>query len=604
MKKYSLLLIPGCLMALLQCGKDNPVATAASNSHPAISGVFYDTGNRVARNAVVTIRPKSTLADTAINNLAKKQAQSRSTTTDGSGRFSFDSDMDSGIYVIEAQSGSHAALIDSVKIFKKGSNVAFLADTLKPMGAIKGTVHLSNGGDPQGYVLAFGIDRFVMVNAEGRFLFGGLAQGVYKLRLITGSNDYEALDTEGIRVFSVETTDIHVLSPSYRAQPGQLTLHAVYDTLAQMVTLHWKRLDSGQVAGYSLYRRLINGSGSVPLAIGSLAVADSVFVDSMGLQDQTYEYRIAIKNKSGQEGEKSDGVRVRIASYFTVDTVFIDSNYAWHVDPFWDFTVTPAGDLYIPSAFDHLIRVFDPMMNPKGQLGQDIKLSYKIYCEDDRIYTLQLSQGLGMDLVVLSAAGTVMDTLASLNCVADIDFKYGFWAVASGLDSLGQGDSIALYSLDGVLKKSWSSDKGFLCEKVLIADSNKLLCMHTCRASMLAKMVTYDFLGNKISEQSIPYGPDQNSSITSMAYDAQRQRLYALYNDRNLYTDNGLSTCELLLGGKIRVFNADYSIVANYNVYTCDRVVQIQLSKDGNLFVGVENLSDFNSIIKLKPLQR
>jgi hypothetical protein len=598
MKKYGILLsILAFLTALIQCAKENPAATASAGDRPTITGVLYGDNNAFAQNAAVQIRPKSTLADTSAI-LAKREEKFRSTTTDGSGRFSFEANLEPDVYVVEAKSGCSAALIDSVRIVKKYSNVELAAATLKPTGAIKGVVRLPQGGDPRSvYVLAFGIDRFDRAAADGGFIFSGLAQGVYTLRLISDIRDYGVLDRGDIEVFSAETTDVKQLSLPYRTVPVPLNLRAGYDTLTQWVTLRWNILDTSLVNGYYLYRRKIDENSAFAEILDSLQANDTVFVDTTAVQDLVYEYRIAAINKTGQEGMKSDGVKVTIASYFKVDTVFTEIDKYLDEGNLSEFVISPSGDFYFSCPLKREIQVFGPLMNEKYKFATGVWINHLGDFEDDRVYAMVLDQSRWMEnILAFSAEGVLTDTLISIQYIGDFDINKGLLAVGFIPDSLKKGDSIALYSTGGMLKKSWSYDHGFACRDILIADANKIFCALPYQDASSGKVVAYDSLGNKILEMTIP--KDYSGLFNGMAYDAQRQLLYVAYID--------FKTPSI---GIIYAFDARGSIVAFYRIINGGCVTGFHVQNNGTLVIGVSSgyigVDPIGSrIIRLRPLQR
>ena len=182
-----------CCFLLFQCYHCNsPVAGNGSQTPNSVVGKLYQPdGTSPAKGVKVFIRPQNSLADTAGAGLGKKMSDTASVVTDNSGYFAFDSTLDTGTYVIEAASGNDAVLIDSVKVKDKTDADTIAPDTLKPTGALKGVIYLSEGGDPiKVFILAFGIDRFARVNTDGSFNFGNLAEGRYDLRIISSLDDY------------------------------------------------------------------------------------------------------------------------------------------------------------------------------------------------------------------------------------------------------------------------------------------------------------------------------------------------------------------------------------------------------------------------------
>ena len=191
----------------------------------------------------VVIRPRTTLADTSRLGLSKRMADTASAVTDASGRFVIDS-IDTGTYVIEAASGNNAVFIDSVVVKRTDSTLNLPPDTLKPAGAIKGVIRLSEGGDPRKvFVLAFGVDRFAGVEADGRFRFQGLAEASYRLRIISTLDNYGVVDTV-TTVRSADTTDLDTIELPFTGIPTVKGLTLIYDRLRQIVTLRWNRADT------------------------------------------------------------------------------------------------------------------------------------------------------------------------------------------------------------------------------------------------------------------------------------------------------------------------------------------------------------------------
>jgi hypothetical protein len=294
----------------------SPVAGNGSGiGNGKIASMLYNPGGTPAVGVVVYIRPDSTLADTSLGLPAT--AGTDSTVTDNNGNYSFDTSLDAGTYVIEAASGNNAVLIDSVVVTNDHTPDTLPPDTLKPAGAIKGIVYLSEGGDPRKvFVLAFGIDRFTSVNADGSFRFSALARGNYNLRLISSLDDYDVLDTVGVPVLTADTTNLDTLRLPFTGIPTPKNVAIIYDTLKQIVTLTWSKADTSLVKGYNVYRRDVDSSfGTTPMN-GATLVRDTVFRDSSGIEEQTYEYKVIAIDKGDNAGKLSTGDSVNIQSAF------------------------------------------------------------------------------------------------------------------------------------------------------------------------------------------------------------------------------------------------------------------------------------------------
>jgi hypothetical protein len=236
-------------------------------------------------------------------------------------------------------------------------------------------------------------------------------------------------------------------------------------------------------------------------------------------------------------------------------------------------------------------------MNEKYKFATGVWINHLGDFEDDRVYAMALDQSRWMEnILAFSADGVLTDTLVSIQYIGDFDINKGLLAVGFIPDSLKKGDSIALYSTGGMLKKSWSYDHGFACRNTLIADANKIFCALSYQDLSSGKVVAYDSLGNKILEMTIP--KDYSGFFKGMAYDAQRQLLYVAYIDFKAPSI-----------GIIYAFNARGSIVAFYRIINGGSVTGIHVQNNGTLVIGVSSgyvgVDPIGSrIIRLRPLQR
>jgi len=322
--------LPGLLvgMAALLCtrctGPTKPDhAGTATETENVVGKLFQPDGKTPAAGVRVFIRPKKTLADTSGTGLPKRMAAVDSVVTDTAGRFAFDTTLDTGTYVIEAASGNDAVLIDSVAVTSHDSTDSLPPDTLKPAGALKGVIGLSEGGDPRKvFMLAFGIDRFAHVNADGSFRFAGLAEAKYDLRLISSLDNYGVLDTVGIPVRSADTTNLDTISLPFTGIPTPRGITLSYDTLKQIVTITWSKADTALVKGYNVYRRNVD-SNTVLTRINTSPITDTVYRDSTGIQGQTYEYRLSAVDKNASEGTKSELIETNVAGGFVISDTLL-----------------------------------------------------------------------------------------------------------------------------------------------------------------------------------------------------------------------------------------------------------------------------------------
>jgi hypothetical protein len=322
MTKYSLLLV-SAVLSLVMCARfPEGISDELQQVHnhaifpPVIEGNLFFANGSPAAGVNVRIRPRNTLADT---NAGGSGIFSERVAADDSGIYKFDTTLDTGTYVIEADSGNDAVLIDSVTIKNKDSTVSLPADTLKPSGALKGVIKLSEGGDPRKvFVLVFGLDRFSKVNTDGTFRFQGLAEATYDLRLISSFDNYGVLDTLGIPVISADTTNIDTIEMPFTGIPTPKNVKISYDTLNHIATITWNNANMAYVKGYNVYRRNVD-SNTVLVRITSSMITDTFYYDSSFTHGQTYEYRVCAVGVSDIEGLKSNSASFMASSFPITD---------------------------------------------------------------------------------------------------------------------------------------------------------------------------------------------------------------------------------------------------------------------------------------------
>jgi hypothetical protein len=110
---------------------------------------------------------------------------------------------------------------------------------------------------------------------------------------------------------------------TYTGIPVPAGLKIQYDTNMQVVTLVWNKPTTGSpVQGYEIYRK--NAAyNTLPAAINSLIVTDTVYHDSTGVQDSGYTYYVAaVDTGNGGVGRMSGDVNTKITSgYIVLDSI-------------------------------------------------------------------------------------------------------------------------------------------------------------------------------------------------------------------------------------------------------------------------------------------
>lgn len=301
---------------LLNCTPTTPDYTGnlSQTGNGIVAGIVYQSdGKTPAESAGVVIHGKDFFADTTEN-----PSKSINTIfTDADGKFTL-CPIDTGAYVIEiSDSNNNRCLIDSVHVISLHTCLNLRPAILKPAGAVKGLISLSEGGDPRKVlVLVFGIDRFARVDTDGSFRISNLAEGRYDLRFISSLDNYGILDMKHIAVTSAHTTDIDTVKLPFTGIPVSKNVKVSYDTLKQIVSLSWNKPERAVVNSFNVYRKNLDSNTVSAVPLNKSPVTDTIFFDSTGIQNQTYEYNIVAVDKNGNEGVKSGGVSVKVVGAF------------------------------------------------------------------------------------------------------------------------------------------------------------------------------------------------------------------------------------------------------------------------------------------------
>lgn len=453
-----------------------------------VAGMLFEPdGKTPARGAIVYIRKSNILADTSFRssakNLTKKAAASADTVlTDTNGEFLIDS-VDTGIYVIEAVSGNNRALQCPVIISSPDAKVKLPADTLKPSGAIRGVITLSDGGDPRKvFVFAFGIDRFATVAEDGSFIFSNLAQAVYDIRILPLLDNYGVFDTSGIPVMPADTTALDTISLPFTGIPVVKNITLSYDTLKQIISLSWNSLDTSLISGYKVYRKKIDSENPDINPIYINLSTDTLCQDSTASQDSTYEYCVTALDKQGNEGALGPGVSVTVVGAFS----FLKSFGAPGND---DGQFEEPGEIATDSSGN--IYVLDPF-NTSGKVHKFTKE--------------------GLFIKTWSAGKT--------GCLRDIEVSGSTLYI---LDRINK--SISTYDTSGSFLNSW----------LLFSDSDPIFISITDQNVFIIdrknqKVLKHSLEGDSISEWSGVNGNYFNS-LKAIAADPEKKQLFILDSD-------------------------------------------------------------------------
>jgi len=276
---------------------------------PRISAMLYNPGGSPAVHAKVKFfqinyNPRS--GGLAID----------STTTDVHGNYN--AKLDTGTYNILVSGDSGVAYQDSITVIKD-STVHPPADTLKTPGSIHGMIRLQPGDDARTvFIIFMGTNVLNMPeDAIGNFAVANMAEGTYRVRILTTLDAYLPKDT----ILSFRSGEVDSLPHDILLQytgiplPSGLTIN--YDTLKQIVNLSWNKPTTGKkIVGYNIYRQYMGSTDSSLVKIKGI-LTDTVFRDSTAIQDQTYEYRVAVVDTNASEGVKSAEQTVTITGLYS-----------------------------------------------------------------------------------------------------------------------------------------------------------------------------------------------------------------------------------------------------------------------------------------------
>jgi len=295
------------------------VLGGCSNSPKDVAGTGSGTESALVMGHIYY--PDGTPASNAIVQLIAADQDPRTSslvaatvTTDVNGRYSIKS-LTAKTYNLLAEGDSGKAFHDSIKV---DDDTLELSDTLHDPGILRGIVKLEGDIDT-GYifVILLGTNTYATADTNGNFTLADMPAGTYNTLVLTTVPEYASVDTElTVHVGADEwMNDTIFLRNTGVPIPENLSI--TYDTLRQIVTLTWAKADTALAKGYYVYRRNVD-SNTILTRINTSPITDTLYRDSTGIQDQTYEYRVSAIDKNATEGTKSAGVSVTIVERFVL----------------------------------------------------------------------------------------------------------------------------------------------------------------------------------------------------------------------------------------------------------------------------------------------
>jgi hypothetical protein len=265
------------------------------------------------------------------------------------------------------------------------------------------------------------------------------------------------------------------------------------------------------------------------------SIADTAYQDSTGVQDSTYQYKVAAVDTNGTAGVTSGAVGVKIATYFVVDSIFAFSQGIGNgqFSTVSDMAIAQNGDIYIVDQGNARIQVLNPSFSYKRQFASRLLWAPMSIALDSASNSYVMEGGNIDSLFVFDTMGSLVKAFTvpkSLPYVEDIGIT-GDELYAIIADSTYSFFSIARYNLTGIKNKTWSTGNAN-CEgygEFLTADSGNILVSNPC----LGQITVFDTIGNSLSSiQAISL---------QVAFEKGKGRIYANVSEHkmNMYDEHG-----------------------------------------------------------------
>jgi hypothetical protein len=273
-----------------------------------------------------------------------------STETDGNGMYGFKL-KSTGFFNVSAHGFGKYCYLDSVYGSER-DRFTVKDDTLKPAGSISGIARLQAGGDNrQIIILVIGTNTYATPqDSSGTFSIAAIAQGAYKLRMLTLEKGYGIFDTT-VNVKSGENTAIAgVLRLPVEAIPAIGQVSANYDPRMMRVKLTWPPCDTANIDSVYVFRN--TGIAEPPYALldkkDTSFEEDILFLnpDSLRFGD-TLRYSVAACGKNHAIGSVGVAPDILIKSIFTPIGSFLLSGLSRKYDgDDFEFVVDKAHNIY------------------------------------------------------------------------------------------------------------------------------------------------------------------------------------------------------------------------------------------------------------------
>lgn len=172
---HSILCFLAITLILHSCGHSPTGGGSADSGNVKFAGILYTVSGERAPGATVTLCPFA-----SSDSLSPKYVPHfRRTTTDDSGKFSFDS-IAVGEYYIECNDEVANAVVLKVKVSEDDEQDIFRRDTLRPYASISGSIGSSSSVASKRYLTVHGLDRKKEIDVDGNFYMNNLPAGIFR----------------------------------------------------------------------------------------------------------------------------------------------------------------------------------------------------------------------------------------------------------------------------------------------------------------------------------------------------------------------------------------------------------------------------------------
>jgi hypothetical protein len=322
--------------------------------------------------------------------------------------------------------------------------------------------------------------------------------------------------------------------------------------------LNWNRPTTGRpVTSYTVYRKR---SDSTSFAILKSGVADTVYKDSTGVQDQTYEYMIAAVDTNNTEGVKSAGKIKSITSAFPlIDSISLKTSAKGaHC-----FVIGNDSLIYVTFRDDAFIGVFSPQGDSVRAFGKGMfsQLGGIVMDSKERLYVIDPDYN---KCVKFSINGdTLLQWSVSYPAALAIDSQDNIYI------SYANGGRLARFDTSGALQDSLILPTGSNIGHLAISNDGSL------------------FTGDGWSQNIMKYGPTLSNSQNVVFQKSENTeyfyRLQEIDRNNNLFFEVEYSINHI--GHKqVWVYNVSGSFIAKTDPFLYFNALRII----GNRIIAIE----------------